>query len=291
MRKRIEFAVIVVASVTLVAACSGDSAKSTKTADKSSPSTASKPASDRGHDTKPASEAKPAAKAEPKPAGDSAAAPKAASGDSKIAGKVSFAGEPPTPRPIRMSADPYCDSQHPDGATRRGIVVGKDKGLSGTFVHVKEGLGDAEYDAPSDSVKLDQLGCRYEPRVVGVQVGQPIEIMNSDATLHNVNAQTKNSKGFNLGMPTKGQKSTKKFSAPEVFVRMKCDVHPWMESFIGVTSHPFFAVTEDDGSFELSGLAAGKYIIEAVHPMLGSKQTAVEVAEGGAASADFSFSR
>jgi plastocyanin len=203
-----------------------------------------------------------------------------------IKGKISWVGGKPRVIKIRMSADPYCDEANGGGAERMAPRVSEDGGMPDIFVYVKAGLGKA-YSAPSDKVMIDQSACNYSPRVVGAMVDQPIEIMNSDATLHNVHALPDNSKGFNLGMPTKGMKSTRKFAVSEVFVRIKCDVHPWMETYVGVVENPFHAVSDDDGSFEISGVPPGEYTIEAAHPRIGRKTATVTVASGAAVTADF----
>ncbi len=207
-----------------------------------------------------------------------------------IVGRVTFKGTPPRPRQINMSADPYCAKVNPDGATRINVAVGAGGGLAGVFVYVKSGV-TGRYPTPGEKIVLDQRNCNYAPSIVGAMVGQGIEIRNSDSTLHNVHALPTKSRPFNMGMPTAGMKSTRKFTSPEVLVRIKCDVHPWMETFVGVTEHPFFAVTGADGSFAVNGLAPGEYVFAAVHPKLGSREASVTVAPGGETSAAFEFEK
>jgi hypothetical protein len=113
------------------------------------------------------------------------------------------------------------------------------------------------YDPPSGGAKLDQDGCRYTPHVFGVRVGQPIEIINSDPTLHNIHAMPKANPEFNNGQPIQGMKMTHTFKAKEVMVPFKCDVHGWMNAYVGVLDHPYFAVTKEDGSFEIKHVPAG----------------------------------
>lgn len=207
-----------------------------------------------------------------------------------ITGAVHFVGEPPSARTIRMAADPYCAGAHAEGATSRAVVVGAEGGLGGVFVYVKSGLSGA-FAAPKTPAVITQRGCQYSPKMVGVQTGQPLEISNGDSTLHNVHALPERNRGFNLAMPQAGMKSTKKFDQPEVLVRIKCDVHPWMEAFVGVVDHPFFAVTGSDGKFTIEGLPPGSYEIEAVHPKLGTRSERVTVSAEHAESVSFSFSR
>jgi plastocyanin len=181
-----------------------------------------------------------------------------------------------------MGADPYCEKANEGGATRTVPRVSADGGLADVLIYIASGLAKT-YPVPSEAVSINQVSCNYTPRVLGAMAGQPIEIMNSDDTLHNVHALPENSNAFNLGMPTKGMKSTRKFANPEIFVRIKCDVHPWMETFVGVTDNPFYAVSDDDGSFEIQGVPPGEYTIVAAHPRNG-RATATMTVESGEAS-------
>ncbi len=217
----------------------------------------------------------------------SGAANAAATG--KISGKAIFDGTPPARRTIRMAADPVCDKANAGGRLGEVMVVSENGALANVFVYVKEGLEGQTFETTKAPVRLDQNGCMYSPRVIGAMAGQTIEILNSDTTLHNVHSLPKKSKQFNNAMPMKGMKIKKRFTTPEVMVRVKCDVHPWMAAYVGVLDHPHFAVTGTDGSFEISGLAAGTYTLEAWHERLGTRTTSVTVGDAGSASADFSF--
>ena len=113
------------------------------------------------------------------------------------------------------------------------------------FVYVQSGL-NGTFPAPTTPVVFDQKGCQYIPHVFGVQVGQPIEILNSDPTLHNIHATPKTNAEFNTAQPIQGMKTTHTFTAKEadVVVPFKCDVHGWMNASVGVLDHPYFAVYE-----------------------------------------------
>jgi uncharacterized protein (DUF2141 family) len=113
--------------------------------------------------------------------------------------------------------------------------------------------------------------------------------VNSDATLHNVNCKATKSKPFNLAQPTKGMKSSKQFTAPEIMVKCVCNVHPWMAAYVGVVEHPYFGVTGDEGSFSLAGLPAGTYTIAAWHEKYGEQTQDVTVADGETASVTVEF--
>ena len=204
-----------------------------------------------------------------------------------ISGSVKLNGTPPPAEKIKMDADPQCALQHKDAAHKQDVVVNANGTLQNVFVYVKEG---APKGAPNTTpVKLAQHGCQYQPHVLGVQVGQPIEIVNEDATLHNVNCKPTKSKGFNIAQPTQGMKSSKSFTAPEVMVKCACNVHPWMNSYIGVLDHPYYAVTGDDGTFAIKGLPASQYTLEAWHEKYGTSTKTVTVADGESKQVDFEF--
>ena len=124
---------------------------------------------------------------------------------------------------------------------------------------------------------FDQKGCQYSPKVFGIQVNQPLEIRNSDSTLHNVHALSEKNAQFNLGMPIQGMKLKKTFTKPEVMVKIKCEVHSWMHAYAGVLDHPFFAVSGDDGSFSIKNLPAGQYTLEAWHAKYGTQTQTITV--------------
>ena len=193
-----------------------------------------------------------------------------------VAGKVTFAGTPPAPTPIKLSSDPYCQKANPGLATETE-VIGKDGAVENVFIYVKDGLGNQAFPAPAEPVTLDQKGCHYTPHVLGIQVGQPLQIINSDDTLHNIHGLPKANKEFNQGQPIQGMKMTHTFSTKEVMIPFKCDVHGWMNAWIGVLDHPFYAVTTADGTFSLKGLPPGTYTIEAWHEKLGTQTQTITV--------------
>ena len=206
----------------------------------------------------------------------------------KVAGKITLEGAAPAAEPIQMAADPNCARMHTSPVTTEFVVVGEGGGLANGFVYVKSGL-QGEFPPPTEPVVLDQQGCTYVPHVIGIQVDQPLEIVNSDETLHNIHAMPKNNKEFNIGQPVKGLKTQRTFDAVEVMVPFKCDVHKWMNSYAGVLDHPFFAVSGPDGSFTIDGVPPGSYTVEVWHERLGTKEMNVTVAEGATAEANFTL--
>ena len=212
-----------------------------------------------------------------------------ADGPGVVTGRISFEGEPPVRTPVRMSADPNCTPSEAQ-ALSETTIVGPDGGLQNVFIHVKDGLGDRVYETPTAPVVLDQEGCRYEPHVFGAFVGQPVEIHNSDPTLHNVHAIPKANDEFNFGQQPKTPAVTRTFDEPEIGVSFRCDVHGWMRAYANIVTHPFFAVTKEDGTFEIKGLPPGTYTIEAWHERLGTQTQQVTISESApAVTAGFSF--
>ena len=205
-----------------------------------------------------------------------------------VTGRARFEGAAPEPQVIKMAADPIC-MREGKSATSEAILVGSDGALRNVFVYIKDGLGDRKFPAPTTPVVLDQKGCRYTPHVFGVQVGQGVDVVNSDPTLHNVHAMPKVNGEFNFGQPVQGMRARRTFDKPEVMVPFRCDVHSWMSAYAGVLAHPFFAVTKADGSFEIKGLPPGTYLLEAWHERLGTKTQQVTVDDKKGATAAFSF--
>ena len=201
-----------------------------------------------------------------------------------VSGRVKFIGTPPPSETISMSSDPRCVNA---GAKTETVIVSGDGSLQNVFVYVKDGLGTLKFPVPTSPLVLDQKGCQYRPHVFGVQAGQPIEILNSDATLHNIHAWPQVNQEFNLGQALQGMKDTHTFTTPEVMVPFRCDVHRWMNSFVGVVAHPFFAVTGADGAFQPQGLPPGTYTIEAWHEKFGTRTASVTI--GAKESKDLAF--
>ena len=229
----------------------------------------------------------------PSPSG-AANAPSAATAGTTVTltGMVHLQGQPPPPVPIQMNADASCSQAHPDAPpVSQEVVVSPEGMLANVFVFVRNGLEGKTFPTPSEPVVLDQKGCMYAPHVVGMIVNQPLKLVNSDPTLHNVHAHPKvdGNKEFNLGMPKQGMESTRTFAKPEIMIPIKCDVHPWMISYVGVVEHPFFAVSDAAGRFTIPNLPAGTYTVETWHERFGAQTQTVKVGESPTAELHFSY--
>ncbi|MFL5422125.1 MAG: carboxypeptidase regulatory-like domain-containing protein [Myxococcales bacterium] len=207
-------------------------------------------------------------------------------GTSRIAGVVRLVGTAPPPPRVTRGAPPECrkNAQPPREAA---VQVGPGGEIAEAFVWVREGLPEGDYPLPAAPVEIDQRGCEYIPRVVGVRAGQPIAFRNSDDALHNVHARGSGSNQFNFGMPLAGMETKRTFSEPQVMVPIGCDVHPWMRAYAGVSRHPFFAVTGADGKYSLEGLPPGSYTVEAWQEALPQATASVTLGEGESKTADF----
>ena len=204
-----------------------------------------------------------------------------------ITGTIRLEGTPPAGQPINMSSDPYCEKQ--PARSTEAVLTGSGGTLQNVFVYVKDGLGERAFPVPATPVVLDQKSCRYVPHVMGIQVGQTLDILSSDNTLHNVHAMPERNREFNQAHQLAGIKHTHVFSTKEVMIPFKCDVHKWMNAYIGVLDHPFYAVTGANGTFELKGLPPGMYTIEAWHEKLGTQTQTVTIGEKQTSDVAFTF--
>jgi plastocyanin len=205
-----------------------------------------------------------------------------------LTGRVILEGMPPANGAVKIASDPACMQANANGLTFETFAV-TGGGLDNVFVYVKDGLGNYYFETPTEPVLVDQQGCRYVPHVVGARVGQPIEFTNSDETLHNIHAVANVNREFNFGQHIKGQRDRRVFTAREVMVPLKCDVHPWMQAYAGILDHPYFAVTSGGGKFQLKNLPAGTYTVEAWHEKLPAQTQTVTVGEKETKDISFTF--
>lgn len=200
-----------------------------------------------------------------------------------LTGKISYSGKAPKVEMIKMNADPGCQKANAGANVKKeDIVVNPNNTLANVFVYVKEGVKKENVPpVSSEPAVLDQKGCTYKPHVVGVRVGQPLKILNSDPFMHNVHGLGKANPPFNAAMPSdKTPAIEKKFSKVETMMKVKCDVHGWMNTYVGVLDHPYFAVSDSSGNFTIPGLPPGDYTLEAWHEKLGTKTEKVSVKDG-----------
>lgn len=218
------------------------------------------------------------------PEADSLAAPVAASQTAAvpgqaIQGKILWTGKRPEPESLSL---PLPCMQDRKSIVNNELEVGANLGIRNVLVVVQQPPQDGQvYRFPQTSslppVVLDQKYCLYEPRVIAVQVNQPVDIVNSDPIFHNVKSTSKNNEEFNLAMPGQNDRIRRTFLKKEISVQTKCSVHPWMTGYIAVLDHPYFVVTDAEGRFSIPGLAPGKWKLDLWHERLGSKTIEVQV--------------
>jgi len=214
----------------------------------------------------------------------------ATQGGATVTGKVKFTGTKPVMPKIDMSEEPKCKAKYTTAPpTEETVVVNQNGTLANVFVYLKSGLpASAKYPTPAPPVEIDQDGCHYRPHVLGVMVGQTLAIKNSDGILHNIKAKGLKNRPFNISQPTT-MTSNRTFTAPEVMVPLECNVHGWMQAWLGVLPHPFYGVSGGDGSFSIKRLPPGTYTIEAWHEKYGTQTATVTVAGTETKTADFTF--
>lgn len=208
-----------------------------------------------------------------------------------ITGTVTYDGKVPNLKAVDMGADAACAKMHSTPQPSDVLVLGSGNTMANIMVSVASGLPAGKtWPAAKEPVVMDQKGCHYSPHVFGLMVAQPFKVLNSDGILHNVHALPKVNAPFNMAMPPTVKESTKSFGKAEGMFMIKCDVHPWMSSYAGVFTHPFFSVTKNDGKFTISGLDAGTYQLEAWHEKLGVQKASVTVTGSETKSVNFKFS-
>lgn len=196
-----------------------------------------------------------------------------------ISGKVTFAGPVKPMKPIDMSEDPECAKLHKSPLANDALLIDPaSKGVANVFVYIKQGLDAKPATPPAEPVTVTQKGCWFAPRVIGIQVGQTLRVINDDPLTHNIHPLAQVNREWNQSQEAGTEALTRKFTKQEVMVKVKCNIHPWMRGWIGVVDGPYFSVTGADGGFEIKNLPPGNYVVETWHEELGVKQTNVTIA-------------
>lgn len=207
-----------------------------------------------------------------------------------IKGHIKLNGKLPGNPVIRMGVDPMCAKINAGKRViQEAVVASLDGSLANAFVY----LGGAfpATPAPTEPVTLDQQSCVYRPRVIGLRVGQTLQVKNSDALLHNVHGISLHPEGsFNVGQPLAGMVNKFTLKNEEIMLQLKCDIHRWMIAYIGVVNHPYFAVSDSAGTFEIRNVPAGTQTIKVWHERYGTLTQMVSVKGGSIAAVDFAYS-
>ena len=217
-----------------------------------------------------------------------ASASNSTAGTATLKGVVKFVGAAPKSTPVNMAADPRCAKQHPGPVLSQDVVTDANHGLQNVIVFIADGLGNQTFDPPSKPVVLAQKGCMYQPHVLAMQANQRLEVVNDDPTSHNIHPIPTNNREWNKSEPP-GSKAEETFPREEIAIPVKCNIHPWMRGYVAVFKHPYFAVTGEDGSFDLSSLPPGTYTIKAWHEKLGTSTQTITVGANETKAIDFVF--
>ena len=229
---------------------------------------------DGGGEQAPATAEEPAA--ETPTGGDSGYSVVAVDDGGSISGTVSFLGTVPPSRTVAISDDvEACGTS----IEVRDLAVGSGGGLANVVVSLTDITSGAANQASGSPPTLDQRGCRFTPHVVFVPVGADLVILNSDEVAHNVHTVAFDNRPFNRTQPPSLERLEASFDVAEK-VGVKCDMHGWMNAWIVVTDHPYYAVTGMDGGFVIGNVPPGTYTVEVWHEELGATMQTVTVTAG-----------
>lgn len=221
-------------------------------------------------------------------AAEATAPPPVQAATGTIKGRVKLAGKLPGNSVIRMGVDPKCSEMNKGKqVVQEAVKAAADGSLANAFVRL-EGTFPAT-PAPAAPAVLEQRGCVYSPRVLGVRVGQNLEIRNADNLLHNVHSVSNRSNQFNFGQARAGVSNTFKMKDEEVLLRIGCDIHRWMTAYVGVVNNPYFAVTDAAGAFQIDKVPPGTYTIDVWQERFGVLKKTVKVTAGAVSAVDFSY--
>jgi plastocyanin len=196
-----------------------------------------------------------------------------------IVGIITLKGTPPPEKEITpLMENPDCAKMHTTTPTTHFYVVDAKGELADAVVSLK-GVTGKSTGASAPPAVLDQKGCLYTPTILAIQTGQKLIVKNSDPCLHNVHATpaVPGNPETNQGQAPGAADLTYTYTQPEMFLRFKCDVHPWMFAWVSVFDSPYFCVSDKDGKFVIKNVPPGKYTVEAAHRKLGTQTQDVEV--------------
>lgn len=207
-----------------------------------------------------------------------------------VTGTIFANGEIPKPRLYDMSADPVCVDLN-RGHYETEFLVANNQRLLNAFVYVRSGepLTAYSFEVADSEVVLEHKNCRFSPRVLGIRVGQPLSIVNSDPTQHNTHPTPKLNQEWNQTQAAGGPPIIKAFKRPEVLIPIKCNQHPWEKAYLGVVNHPFFAVSDAFGNYEIRGLPPGTYKLVVWHEELAEQEIEITVLAGENRKVDFTL--
>ena len=224
------------------------------------------------------------------PAANAAGKPVDAATAASITGIIKLDGTPPKMKNINMAAEPNCAKEHAAAPAMTEDVLAGDNGtLQNVFVYLKGDFSQYNLPVPTTPAVIDQKGCQYHPHVVGMMAGQPLNVINSDMTTHNIHPVPKNNREWNESQPPGAPPIMQSFAREEIAIPVKCNVHPWMKAWIAVDSSPYFQVTGKDGSFTIQNVPPGTYTLTAWHETYGPMEQSVTVGPSEKKTVDLTY--
>jgi plastocyanin len=206
-----------------------------------------------------------------------------------ISGSIRYTGKKPARKLIDMSEDPACVAAHHEKAYDESLIVDSKGRVGNAFVYIEKGLEGKNFEVSSTPVAIDQRGCWFRPRVLGIQIGQVLQVVNSDPVTHNIHPMAHLNREWNHSQGPGDAPLSRKFTKTEIMIPVKCNIHSWMHAFIGVLDHPYFTVSKDDGAFEIKNLPSGTYTIAVWQENLGTQEQQVTVGPSSSATANFTL--
>ncbi len=177
------------------------------------------------------------------------------------------------------------------GISMAGTITGKVKAKGakngGNAVIYLDKIKGKTFEPPKEHARMDQKNLAFKPHVLPILAGTTVDFMNSDDVLHNVFSPDQCVGKFNLGSWPKGQIKSFTFKEPGCTPTLLCNVHPEMEGYVVVVETPYYAVSEQDGSYAIKDVPAGKYTLKIWHEKLKGKDAEVDVPEKGSVVVDF----
>lgn len=206
-----------------------------------------------------------------------------------ISGVIRYTGPHPARKTIDMRSEPACVEAHHGKAVDESLVVSPHGELANAFIYIKSGLEGKHFETPAASVEIDQSGCWFHPRVIGIQIGQTLQVVNSDPVTHNIHPMAEVNREWNHSQGAGDPPINRRFLKREIMIPVKCNIHSWMHAWIGVADNPYFAVSKPDGTFAIPNLPPGAYTIAVWQEKLGTQEQQVTVAPHANAAADFTL--
>jgi plastocyanin len=218
-----------------------------------------------------------------------AAKPVDASMAGSITGIVQLDGKPRRMKIINMTAEPKCAQEHSSPVMTQEVVSGENGTLQNVVVYLRGDFSHYKFDEPQTLATINQKGCMYNPHVLALRTGQPLQVINSDPVTHNIHPVPKDNREWNQSQPPGAAPIVQSFALEEVAIPVKCNVHPWMKAYIAVLNNPYFQATGKDGSFDLKNVPPGTYKIVAWHELYGTQEQSITLGLKESKSIRFTF--